>query len=888
MSRRETRPYAASVGLVGRRAELSLVTERLRDRRLVTLVGPGGIGKTSLARAAADACAPEFGEGAPVVDLTRVDSADGVRESLAAQLGYSSFTSLLDSPGDHSVLVVVDNCEHVVDAVADAVGQLLAACQMPTVLATSRSALELVGEVVVPIGPLELPPVGSVDGAAVRLFLERASEAGVELDATPAVAELCRRLDGVPLAIELAAARCRALTPEEILERLQAGLDVLDRPRRRVAPRHQSLRATIAWSHDLLAPEERRLFDRLAVFPGPFSAELAHAVAGDPAGPVSRTADLLDALVATSMVVAEPAGAVTRYRQLETLRAFARERLDASGDRRAVESRFVDHVVDRATDIMERGAASWSADALADLLGLYESLAAAVRWCLSEDDRPDRAFLLVAVLWGVVHQAHTEEVGSLAEQVLGAWKDADHPLRADVVAVAATCRYMLGDHAAAVTMAEAALVPSVASPFAPATLRRAIAQSLRAAGDTEAALSWFDAAAVEARRAGLVALAVEADAARAQILADLGSVAEALALVAGARAEAESAGAEVAMAWTRCIEGSVLLRTDPARASAVLEHGLAECRRLAYAAGVSANLRSLAFADLLAGDHRRAASRVLELLDDLLGRGSTYELRLVFDAASAVLRHAGLPDAAADLAATALALPVVSITASVGHELFPLDPAGGEVLSAREGILATRAALDAVVAGTKQVVVGPAALVDERVGVFRRAGEYWEVGFAGATATIRATKGMADLGTLLGAAGREVHCLELIGAGVEEGGTGEVLDATARRAYEDRVRALQAELDDAEADHDRGRAERARAELDAVVDQLVAGLGLGGRSRSSGGAAERARSAVTQRIRATIKRIGEVHPALGRHLQASIRTGTFCSYEPEHPVRWQR
>lgn len=178
------------------------------------------------------------------------------------------------------------------------------------------------------------------------------------------------------------------------------------------------------------------------------------------------------------------------------------------------------------------------------------------------------------------------------------------------------------------------------------------------------------------------------------------------------------------------------------------------------------------------------------------------------------------------------------------------------------------------------------------IGVLRPVGDHWEVGFDGDLVTVRATKGMGDLARLVAAPGREVHCLELIGAGTDDrrggGDTGPVIDATARHAYEQRIRDLQAELDDADAAHDRGRSETVQAEMDALVDHLTAALGLGGRPRRTGDAAERARSTVTQRIRSTIRRIAAVHPRMGRHLQASIRTATFCSYTPEQPLHWHR
>jgi plasmid stabilization system protein ParE len=165
-------------------------------------------------------------------------------------------------------------------------------------------------------------------------------------------------------------------------------------------------------------------------------------------------------------------------------------------------------------------------------------------------------------------------------------------------------------------------------------------------------------------------------------------------------------------------------------------------------------------------------------------------------------------------------------------------------------------------------------------------GGYWEIDFAGRTAHAKASKGLADIAKLLAVPGREIHCLELMGAAVEQGSTGDVLDGEARRAYEHRIRDLQEDIDAAEADHDLARAERAQVELDTLIEHLAAALGLGGRSRSSGGSAERARSAVTQRIRTTIRRLAADHPELGRHLEASIITGTYCSYRPEHPVTW--
>ncbi|HEX7135366.1 MAG TPA: hypothetical protein VF228_22515 [Iamia sp.] len=872
--------------LFGRESELALVTERLGDRRMVTLIGPGGIGKTRLARAAVVAAEPAFAQGSLQVDLTRVSSAEAVRESLAGQLGYPSFPSMLDAPTEHPVLLLVDNCEHVVDAVAEALDELLEACLAPTILATSRTALEIPGETVVPIGPLGLPPAGAVEAPAVALFLARAADAGAVIEPDETVAELCRRLDGVPLAIELAAARTRSMAPAEILERLAAGLDVLDRPRRRSARRHQSLRAAIGWSHELLSPDEQAFFEHLGVFAGPFTAELAHAVAARPGTSLAATQDLFDGLVAASMVVADTSGPTTRYRELETLRSFALARLEEAGRRREVEVRFVDHVVDRVAQIVGLGSGSFSSTALNEMVDLYDNVASAIRWCLEHDDAPDRVCLLTAALWLVVHHTHLDEIGELAEQVVARWGDVGHPMGPDVVATAATARYMRGEHEAAVALATEALTRADESPFAAITLPRTIGQSRRAVGEADEAMGWFATTADEARRIGISALAVESDSARAQVLADLGRVDEALALVRAAGAEAEGEGSDIGVAWGRAIEGSILLRVDVERAVVVLADARAQCDAIGYVAGSLGTRRSEAIAALLRDDLPAAATSSLDLLDHILERGSTYGSRMVLDTAAPLLARAGRPEPASDLAATALSLPVMSITASVGHELFPLDPEGGTVLTLRDAILLTRSELGAVARGVVRAAPAPAASDEARTGTFRPRGDVWEVRLGGDLTSVKGTKGMADLARLLARPGVEVHCLEMVGAAVEEGSTGEVLDEDARRAYEQRIRDLQVELDEADAHNDPVRSERAQAEMDALVDQLTSALGLSGRARRTGSTVERARSTVTQRIRSTIRRVEAAHPRLGRHLRASVRTGTFCSYAPEEPVDW--
>jgi predicted ATPase len=866
--------------LIGRERDVEALVSRLAERRLVTVIGPGGIGKTVLARAAVP--------GAPLVDLTLVADDDAVPGTFAGQLGVASFEAAVGMLADAAGVLLVDNCEHVADGVASLVTRILDATDALTVLATSRSPLDLPGESVLVLAPLELPApaVADPEAAAVRLFVERARDAGGDVgdDDEEVVAELCRRLDGVPLALEIAAARTRSMTCAEILGRLADQLDLLSRPRFRGAGRHRSVREATAWSHRLLDVDLRLLFDRLGVFAGPFTAAMAHGVAAEPGATAPGTADRLDALVDASLVVVDRGGTVTRYRQLEALRAFALDQLVTRGEVDAIRDRFVDHVAACATRIIADSRGRWDGTVLGELLALFDNISSALRWCLARDDEPERALLLCAVLWGVVHQARTDDVALLGEDVLARWPEPCHALWADAAATVATCRYLTGRRREAIELAERALASADGSVTAPITLRRVLGQARRSLGESEAPAQLFAAAAELGRAGGATALAMEMDVAHALVLADTGRVDKALGIVRAVQAEAVVAGADVNEVWSRVAEGSILLRVDPEAALRVLSSGLDAARRIGYSAGVCAGLRSAALAHVAGGRLPAAARTVRDLLDDQLARGALSELRMVLDTAAIVVERAGRP-AWADLAATANTFPIVSLTSSVGRDLWPLPDEPGRVLTAREAVLTARREL-AAVASDEGRVEAPAVSADAEA-VFRRNGDFWDVSFAGRTVHLKGSKGLADLGQLLATPDVEHHCLDLMGAAVEERSTGEVIDDTARRRYEARVRELQGELDEAEANNDTARVEKASIELDQLIDHLTSVMGLGGRGRRAASSAERARSAVTQRVRSTIRRIAVAHPELGRHLTASITTGTYCSYRPERPVPWR-
>ncbi|MDQ6807070.1 MAG: hypothetical protein M3065_19400, partial [Actinomycetota bacterium] len=319
----------------------------LEERRLVTLTGPPGIGKSRIALEVASGRADG---GAALVELAPIGDPELVPHAVAAALsvqeapGHTLIEALVARLRRNSLLLVLDNCEHLVAACAEVIDELLCACPGLRVLATSREALSITGELVwqvpglaVPAPDSELRPDALMDYDGVRLFVERARAVVPQFvlsgEVAPAVAEIARRLDGIPLAIELAAARAEMLTPPEIAERLDNRFALLTKGSRSDLSRHQTLQAALDWSHELLSAPERALLRRLSVFVGGFYLEAARAVCACAELGDTDVFDLLAQLVAKSLVVADSTTNVSgRYRLLETLRSYAGDRLDEAGE----------------------------------------------------------------------------------------------------------------------------------------------------------------------------------------------------------------------------------------------------------------------------------------------------------------------------------------------------------------------------------------------------------------------------------------------------------------------------------------------------------------------------------------------------------------------------
>lgn len=332
---------------IGRQAEVARIARALEESRVVTITGVGGVGKTRLAIQVAADMLPRYREGAWLVELAAVRDPDGVVDVVAEAFhltprgGQSLEQSLIDQLSHKQLLLVLDNCEHVLGAVARLVARIERKCPSAVVLATSREGMAVEGEQVIALPPLETGEPGDdiehlVQTDAVSLFVERARQAKADFVLTDsnaeAVVEVCQRLDGVPLAIELAAARVIALSPAELLRRLDRRFQVLAGGRRGAVERHATLRAAIDWSYELLTAAEQRLLARMAVFSGGCTLEAIEEIcSGDP---VERDAvvDVVIGLVARSLVIAEDTKLGTRYRLLETIRQYAEERLSSTGE----------------------------------------------------------------------------------------------------------------------------------------------------------------------------------------------------------------------------------------------------------------------------------------------------------------------------------------------------------------------------------------------------------------------------------------------------------------------------------------------------------------------------------------------------------------------------
>jgi len=453
--------------LIGRDDEVGDVASAMRSHRLVTLAGVGGVGKTRLALEVATVLADEFPDGVWVFELASVADPVAVPDAVAAVLGVTQQPDMTMSESIAAALegrvrlLVFDNCEHVVDAAADLIDLILAGSATVKILSTSREGLGLADE--------RLWRVPSLDVvAAIELFADRAVRP-LSAEESTAVEEICRRLDGIPLAIELAASRMESMTATEMRDRLDHRFQLLVRSRRGLE-RHQTLRQAVSWSYDLLAEPEKALLERCSVFAGGFDVPSACAVAGFEVADEFTILDLLDSLVRKSLLVADRSTGKTRFSMLETIRQFAEEKLVERGEAAEASSAHAQYFADRETDILalwdtprQREAYDWFAVELANLR-------AAFRWATDNGDL-DVAASIATCGWllGFFGIENLEPV-SWAEELIEPASAIGHPRLASLYVGASLC-WMTGrvDQALAYADSGRALLETLvaSSPHAP-------------------------------------------------------------------------------------------------------------------------------------------------------------------------------------------------------------------------------------------------------------------------------------------------------------------------------------------------------------------------------------------------------------------------------------
>ncbi|TQN42290.1 putative ATPase [Blastococcus colisei] len=436
---------------VGRQADIRGVRAALEQNRIVVLTGVGGVGKSRLAVRVARELTEDYADGAVWCDLVSAEDPSAVPDVVATALGVlpserGSIAGLTEILRAQHVLLVVDNCEHVLAGASELVNLLRRRCPNVGVLATSRQPLDVVGQQVWPVPPLDVGDLGR--GTAVELFRERAASADPTVDCTgadrEAVLELCRRLDGLPLAVELAAARTRSMTPADIAERLDSRLEMLAEGSDATSPRHRSLQAALDWSYDLLPDATQRLFDRLAVFAGGFDLDAAGRVCAGDGVPAAAVAGRLAELVDHSLVAVDRAGRHARYRLLESLQAYAEAHLDERGELPSWRRRHAEHYLSLA----ERAAVGLRGPDEGHWVHLLDTEFANVRAAQNRacaSGHADVTLRLPGLLCDYAYFRLRDEVYGWAQHALELSEASAHPARSAALLTAAVGRMQRGE-----------------------------------------------------------------------------------------------------------------------------------------------------------------------------------------------------------------------------------------------------------------------------------------------------------------------------------------------------------------------------------------------------------------------------------------------------------
>jgi predicted ATPase len=890
---------------LGRQEELRQLSSLLSSHRLVTITGVGGVGKTRLALEVARNVGDAFPQGVWVVDLSLLEAPDLVASAIARAVGADQVRGLdyidraahILSAGRQ--LILLDNCEHLLGAVIPAAHHLLTHCPDLHLLATSRAPLRLEGEQVWPAPPLRLPPADTPEVAAmaevesIRLFCDRAKRASPSFELSAKnlaeVGNICRRLDGLPLAIELAAAWVPILSLKQVADHLDNALDFLTRGDHQRSLRQRTMRAAVEWSYQLLSQQLQVAFERLSVFVGGFSLEGAEAMLAD-INPESLVLEDIASLVERSLIVAETGADEARYRFLEPIRQFAASHLEAKpSEEQEARQRQLHYLAELAEASQEPILAGPDVPWLRRLDLELPNIRSAISWGFER--RSEDASRLAAALHRYCSTRNLYDEGiTWAARAM----NAEGWLRARAAHMSGVLRGRTGDQAAA-----GRLLAEAARSLREGKWWPDLVMVLR--DQAEHAYSSGDLATMRARADEALALARQlADEARIMSVlwlhATLASLDEeypaSAALHDQCLAIAERHGAVVETIANRLALAEIALRTG--ETSRAVDQ-LRRCLELLADAGASPVNVAFLFDYLgMATIQSGESAPGLGMMAAARGLLDRYRFRETPDEAS--LRRQWIETARRDLGSA-------QADACWQHGLkLGLDAALADAQA-----LLTQAPFVPLAAMSSTPLSAPVDGPRETVVVnsFLREGEFWSLGFSGRVVRLRDSKGLRDIARLLACSGREVAAVDLAasdraaaagrsagwalaepGFG-REGDAGPLLDAEARQQYRHRLATLEGEIADAEAANDPARAARARQEREFLLAELSAAVGLGGRRRAALDPAERARKAVTGRIRDAINRIEGVHAELGRHLRRSIRTGAFCVYDPPTPSAWE-
>jgi predicted ATPase/class 3 adenylate cyclase len=688
----------ALTSFIGRESELDEVHAAVKAHRLVTLTGVGGVGKTRLAVEVAGQLADEFPDGVWFFELAAVTDPVAVPDAVAAVLG------IIQQPGktvSESVaaalegrlrLLVFDNCEHVLDAAADLIEAILTQSVTVRVVATSREGLGIAQEQVWPVPSLDIG--AGIDSAAVSLFVERAqgiapSFAMVDGDESAAAVEICQRLDGIPLAIELAASRMASMTASEVRDRLDQRFRLLVGSRRGLE-RHHTLRDAVAWSYDLLDDTEKTVLDRCSVFAGGFDLQSACAVAGSDDLDDYAILEVLDALVRKSLLIADRSSGRTRFSMLETIRQFAEEQLVASGAATEVRAAHARHFAGREADIMalwdsprQREAYDWFTIELANLRTAF-------RWAADHGDLDAAATIATYVGW-LGDMVQTFEPIAWVEELIEPARADDHPRLAFLYVIASLC-FTTGRIEAAVGYSDAGQIVLGRSREAlPYGIEAWLGAVYLAIGQPE---RWAELCRAQLARRRDTPVHIRAWLVGALSLA--GSGGEAMDCADGLIEAAEATGNPSGLAWALFAYGLAFRDADPVGALDALGRGLVIAQDCGNRANASTLASGLARLEAEYGDTVSAFDHLTLAIRNYHDSGDTTTIRFPLAVLAALFDRQGRYEPAATIASFALspiaAAAVPEITTAITHLRDVLGDQTYESL-ARKGETMTTAAI---------------------------------------------------------------------------------------------------------------------------------------------------------------------------------------------------